>query len=312
MLILLLLLTICGISVAGIYYIYDRSESDEDTKKLMTMFLVVIVLMSATFLVYDSQTRQLAFGGEPEWGYSPYNENWGGTGPEDDFDFDGIKNAWDQDADNDEVWDSFEYLTRFNPYQPDLGIDHLGFQWHNEHTLEIKVFPVERLYATQCTVVLFRDSIEIERKTIGGEPVDFYLDVDPDVIYMIDVKLEDLNGVQALYANKANDFFSYTMPGPMLIEFGQWYFDIENQIEGVIRNLRLFGIPNPAVDWLENSIRGLLAAIPLFGWIALIVAIVILVVVHFRRKQKGKPPLLSIFKKPPPKYEKGTVRIEKY
>ncbi len=312
MIIALLLLIICGISIAGIWLIYDRSESDESFKKMIAIFLAVIVALSTLFLVYDSQTRGIAFGGDdPVWGYSPYNENWGGTGPEDDFDFDGIKNAWDQDADNDEVWDSYEYLTRFNPYVPDLGIRRVGFMWTTDTDLRIHVEGVTRLYDTECTIILYKDSVELERKTFKDE-VDFFLEVNQQVIYMLDLKLVDLDGVEALYSNKANNFISFTFPGPILMTFGQWYFDISNEIEGVIRNLRLFGIPNPQLNEIESLIRAFFAAIPLFGWIALFVAIGLIVWIRYRRKKRGKPPLLRRWFGKKEKYAKGTTKIQLY
>ena len=313
MIVALLLLVISGISIAGIWLIYDRSESDASFKRMIAIFLAIIVALSTLFLVYDSQTRGIAFNDDTstEWGYSPYNENWGGTGEEDDFDFDGIKNAWDQDADNDEVWDNFEFMTRFNPYVPDLGIKQIGFMWISDTELQIHVESIDRLYDSECTIILYKDSIEVDRKTFKDE-VTFSLTVNQQVIYMLDFKLDDLDGVEALYANKANNMMSYTFTGPGLIVFGQWYFDIENYFEFAIRNLRLFGAPNPEMNAIESMLRTFFAIIPLFGWVALFVAIGLIIWIRHRRKKKGKPPLFRWFRKKPPKYEKGSTRIQVY
>ena len=317
-----MLLLIGIVSVAGTWYIYSKSDDEDSLKKTMALFLALIIILSTVFMIYDTGTREMAMGAESQnqsilaillgWtsgGYSPYiKESWGGTGPYQDFDYDGIKNEWDEDADNDGVNDAFEYPTRFNPYQPDIGIKDMDLLWISDSRIMVRVEPIDQgLYTIDVAVKIYVDNI---MKDSSGfyDTVEFTIDVVPFQQYTLDVMVE---GRESIYANQANNLMSYTVPAGILGEFGKWYSDIENTIQGIIRNSPLFYAANE-FSFLENLFRETFASIPIFIWIVVAAAVIPFWLWARRRKKKGKPPLFSFFRKKKPKYEKGVIKVQVY
>jgi len=261
----------------------------------------VMIVGSAMFLFFSIETRNVALmNGEHtqstldillSWnhgGYSPYvKESWGKTGPEDDMDWDGIKNAWDPDADNDMVEDLNEYPTRFNPFQPDIGISDVGFKWVDEDTIKIYAQPVEDITGVDFTVTLYlNDKIqEYQQYEYLTNEMIFIVDIDPDQRNIIEVRSE---GTESEYANKANNLVSYTIAAGAMGSIGQIYYDLENEVQGVIRNSPLFQSNDGFFSAFENLLRNTLAGVPLLYWIIIILIVFTVLVIRWRRQRKGK------------------------
>ena len=320
MLSVILLVGIGVLSVAGIYMVYNKFDDDNDIKRTITTLLAVVIVLTTIFMVYDVKTREIALGvggqnqatlaillGMTGGGYSPYiKESWGGTDFDDDFDFDGIKNGWDDDADNDGVLDSYEYVTRFNPFQPDLGIKKMEVRWDSDTTVTVKCYSVQDITGLQTVIKLYKNNIIVSEKEFQ-EITSFTFGVTPNIQYTFEAHV---TGVESNYANKANNLLSYTVPVGVMGIIGQWYYDIENQLQGIIRNNPLFYAANE-FSFLENLFRGSLAGIPLFVWVIIIVAIIIFLW-YRARHLKGKPPILSFGRKKKPEYKPGTIKISRY
>lgn len=316
----ILLLIIGVLSIVGIIYVYKQYDDDENIKKAMVIMLAVIIALTTIYMVFDAKTREIALStgdqssatlaillGFTQGGYSPYmKETWGGTGPEQDFDFDGIKNMWDTDADNDFVEDYYEYPTRFNPFQPDVGITKVEGLWVDENTLKIRATPVEDIVGTGSMITLYVNDQIQEQKTFGN-PVTFIID-DYQLVSKIDLRVQ---GMESDYANKANNLYSYSIPYGAMGEFGVWYSNLENTIEGIIRNNPLF-YANNAFSLIENLLRQTIANIPLVVWLGVLTAVVVIMFIYIRRKTKGGGG--SFFGKFGKKkeYEPGTTKIEVY
>ena len=321
----ILLLVATGIlSIAGIWYIYNKANDEETTKKYLTLFIALIVILSTSFMILDAHTRDIAMGTQNQndvtlalllgWtsgGYSPYiKESWGGTGPEQDFDYDGIKNSYDADADNDGVVDAWEYPTRFNPFQPDIGIKQIQVRWDDKDHIRIAATPVIDITGVSFTVTLYvNNELQNTEAYQYGEGFVFSFEVDPDKTNTIELIC---NGEESEYANKVNNLISYTIAGGVLGTIGQWYYDIENELAGVIRNNPLFQSTN-AFSTLENGFRSILATVP-FLWIIIpLILIGLYVYINHRRKKKGKPPLFSKWKnKNNHEYRSGDAVIKMY
>ena len=315
-----LLLLIGVLSVAGIWYIYSRMEEGDDFKKAITILMAVVVVLLTVFMVFDAQTQDMALASSEYnkatlaillgWtgSYSPYIvESWGGTEPEQDFDFDGVKNLWDSDADNDGVPDYLEYGTRFQPYQPDIGILDMEVKWVNEDQLSVRVYSVQDMTGLDASITVMLDSI-VYAEGDFTQVNDFTIGVDSSRQYTLEFKVD---GIESNYANKINNFISYTIPPGVTGEIGRWYSDLENTIQGIIRNSPLYEVTN-GFGVFEQAIRGFLANFPLFLWVATIFLIVFAWWYNKRRIRKGKPPLLSWGRKKEDRYEKGTTRIQLY
>ncbi len=319
------LLFIAVIAIAGIWYIYKKEEDEEYTKKAMAILLAIIVGLSAVFMVFDAQTRSIALATNEQndltlaillgWnhgGYSPYIQNsWGKTGPDDDFDWDGIKNSHDQDADNDGVIDANEPMSsmRFNPYQPDMGIQNIGFQWIDGNTIKINAEPVDDITGLDFTVTLFVNNIIKDQESYYyNTNIEFTVDVDPSINNIIELRSE---GRESNYANKANNLISYTIPSGVTGVVGQWYFNIENELQGIIRNSPLFQT-NTAMSGIESLFRSSVAGVPLFLWIIIIILSVLVLFWLTWRKKKGKPPLFKKLRGKKKKYDPGTAVVRLY
>lgn len=317
------LLFIAGLSVAGILYIYKKEADEEYTKKAIAILLAIVISLSAVFMIFDAQTRSIALATNEQndltlaillgWnygGYSPYvQESWGNTGPNDDFDWDGIKNSLDADADGDGVEDYFEQPTRFNPFQPDIGIQNIGFQWIDENTIRIEAEPVQDITGIDFTVTLFVNNILKDQKSYSyNTNIDFTVDVDPTINNVIELHSE---GKESNYANKANNMISYTIPSGVMGAFGQWYFDLENQIGGIIRNSPLFQSAT-AMSGIESLFRSSIAGLPLFVWFIIIILLVIVSFWLMWRKKKGKPSLFKKLREKKKKHTPGTVVVRSY
>jgi hypothetical protein len=319
---LYLLIIICIISVGGIIYVYKNYNDADTLKKAMVVMLALILIMMTFFMVIDIKTRDIAMAqGENQqatlaillgWtrgGYSPYYpQTWGGTGPDDDFDRDGIPNKIDNDADGDGILDSREMPTRFNPYQPDIGIEDIKVMWIDEETLKIKVTPV-----TQITDTNHRVKLYINDETHSTKQ--FYTEVTFTVNNaQFTNKIELVSeGEESDYANKANNVRTYTIvEGVAGVVFGQWYSDMENTLQGWIRNSPMFYATNQ-FSYLENLFREKIANLPLMLWMVVLTVVIILLIIYVRRKTKGKKrrSLKDILKRKP-KYEEGTTRIKVY
>jgi len=323
MLTILLLLATGILSVAGIWYIYNKAEDETTTKKYLTIFIALIVILSTSFMILDATTRDIAMATQNQndvtlaillgWtsgGYSPYiKQSWGGTGPEQDFDYDGIKNSFDTDADNDGIHDSFEYPTRFNPYQPDIGIKDIRVRWDQDDVLRIEATPVEDITGVSFSVTLYlNDKAEQSLQYMLGQDFIFIFDVDKDQTNTIDLVC---SGEESEYANKANNLISYTIAGGVWGVLGQWYYDVENELAGVIRNNPLFQSTN-VFSTLESGFRSILASAP-FLWIIIpLVIIGVYIYINRRRAKKGKPPLFSKWKKKQHEYRSGDTVIKMY
>lgn len=316
-----MLLGICAFSVFFIWYIYNRDEGENDTKKMMVILIAIIVVLSTCFMIVDVETRNIALGQQAEnqsilaillgltgGGYSPYiPSSWGGTNPDQDFDFDGIPNKWDEDADNDKVNDAWEHGTRYNPYQPDVGIKDFEIRWITDDEVHVRCFSVQDLTGFDCTITLYLDNIIQQEKPFSNS-ADFYVKVDPDKQYTLEVKVD---GVESAYANKMNNLYSYTIPAGVYGELGRWYTNLENELQNVIRNNPFFYAAN-AFGMIENLFRQGLLGIPLFLWILIAAIIITLWLINRRREGKGKKPLFSFGRKKKESYEPGTVKILGY
>lgn len=317
----IILIAIGILSVAGIWYVYHKDESDDSLKKTMTILLAIVIVMCTVFMVFDARTRDIALAtGESNdltlalllgWnngGYSPYiMDSWGGTDPDDDFDRDGIKNAWDQDADNDGIADVHEPLTRFNPYEPNYGIQKMEIQWLSNTSIIVRCTPVERTTVYVQYATLYLNNIQNEKKTFNNV-IEFNLIVDPASYNTIEVKIE---GTQSDFANRADDYRSYIIPAAVWGSLGQWYADADLELQGIIRNNPWFQ-SSSQLSVLDSIFRDSLAGIPLIFWIALIIIIALLLFIRWRRIKKGKPPLLSWGRKKPREYVPGTKIIRFY
>jgi len=316
---LILLAAIGAFSIGMLYYIYNRYDDEDGAKKTVYILLSIMVVSSTIFVVFDVHTRDIALGVEGQnqstlqillgiigGGYSPYiKESWGGTGSEQDFDWDGIKNIWDEDADNDGVIDSFEYATRFNPFQPDIGIKKMETMWEDSTTIKIKVYSVQDVTGLDSVVTLYKNNIIQDEKEFD-DMVEFRLKVNPNIQYTFEVKAD---GVESNYANRVNNIMSYTVPVGIIGVIGKWYFDLEHELQGIIRNNPLFWAANE-FSFLENLFREGLAGIPLIVWIIAIIAIVVYAI-YRRRKSKGKGNIFDRFrKKKENKYPPGATRIQ--
>ena len=317
---LLLLTAIGGFSVGMLFYIYKRFDDEDGAKKSIYILLTVMIILSTVFVVFEVHTRDIAMGVEGQnqttlqillgiigGGYSPYiKESWGGTGTEQDFDWDGIKNIWDEDADNDGVIDSFEYATRFNPFQPDIGIKKMETMWEDDDTIKIKVYSVQDVTGLETVVTLFQNNI-IEDEQEFDDMVEFRFTVNPNTQYTFEVKVD---GIESNYANKVNNIMSYTVPVGIIGVIGQWYYDLENQLQGIIRNNPLFYAANE-FSFLENLFREGLAGIPLIVWIIIIVLVIVYLIYRIRKKDNKKS-FFDRFRKREKKYPPGTTKIEIY
>ncbi len=317
-----MLLAIGVLSVGGIYYIYREYEHSDNLKKAIVVLLIAVVVLTTVFMIVDVKTRDVAVStgqqsqatlaillGFSEGGYSPYiKETWGGTGPEQDFDLDGIKNKWDADADNDGVEDHFEPPTRFNPYQPDVGIKDLDVRWLSEDEIQIKAVSVDDIVGTGSKVTLYVNDNNVETKTFTNT-----------VYFTVNERLEAtkielrVEGMESEYANKANNVISYTIPASVTGEIGVWYSNLETDVQGVIRNNPLFYADN-GFSYIENLFRGAVADVPLFIWVAILTLVVIVLIWYVRRMKKGKGGLLDRFRKKKKKkeYPEGTTKIKVY
>jgi len=318
---IILLALISGLSIYGLYWIYNKYEDQDDVKKMVAVFLAIIVVLMSSFLVFSATTREIAMGQAAEnqsilsillgmsgGGYSPYiKESWGGgQGPEQDFDWDGIKNAWDQDADNDGINDAWEHGTRFNPFQPDVGIKDFEIRWITDDEVHVRCYSVQDFTGFDCKITLYLDNI-IQQEKSFSYMADFYVDVDPEKQYTLEVKVD---GTESNYANKVNNIYSYTIPAGIYGVLGRWYSNLESTLQGVIRNNPLFYAAN-AFGMIENLFRQGIMGIPLFLWILIIAAVLAIVLINRRRRKKGKPPLLSFGRKKE-RFEKGSTRIQLY
>jgi hypothetical protein len=309
----ILLIGIGILSVAGIWHIYKKSDSEDDIRKTVAIFLAIVIILCTVFMIYDTRTREIALMsgkqnratlavllGISGGGYSPYlKDSWGGTDPDQDFDWDGVKNSYDQDSDNDGVNDAHEYATRYNPYQPDHGIEKIKVKWVDNQTLRIKCHSVKRALVSRIT--LYVDGIIRDEKKFT-DIVEFTVQVNPKKQYTLEMKTE---GVESKYANKMNNLYSYTVPPGVLGELGKWYGELENQVQGVIRNNPLFKAAND-FQQVDGIFRSILLGIPLFIVVPLVGGIILLVLVNRWRKREGKPPLFGR------KYEKGTIKVQLY
>ena len=319
---------ICLISLAGLYYIYNKYDDMDNTKRLAALFVGLLVLLSSLFVIYSVNTRDIAMmtGEQNEatlaillgWnqgGYSPYvKESWGGTGPNDDFDYDGIKNSYDHDADEDYVADIHEPMDsmRFNPYQPDVGIKDMSVKWLEADKIKIVVTPTSCQDAVDldwtCTLYLNNDVQEVQTYDYLTNELTFIIDnIDSDQRNEIELRSE---GTESEYANQANNLISYTLPAGVSGEIGKWYYDLENELQGVIRNSQLFQSTNGFFSTFENLFRNTIAGVPLIVWISILAALIVLVIWLVRRQQKGKGPLIGGKKKKD--YAPGTVKVKFY
>ena len=314
-----LLLAIGILSVVGINYIYKKYDTSEDLKKAIAVMLAIIILLTTVYMIFDVKTRDIALStgesnratlaillGLTQGGYSPYiKESWGGTQPNQDFDFDGIKNMYDHDADNDKVPDAWEYPTRFNPFQPDIGIKDMKVMWTENGGMIIRAYPVEDITGNAAQVTLF-----INDKIQGTKPffttAEFHIE-DASHVAKLELKVD---GTESEYANKANNVLSYSIPLGITGQIGVWYSDLENEIQGVIRNNPLF-YANNGFSVIENMLRGTIASVPLFIWMIILTVIVVGLIWYVRRMKKGKPPLFSWGRKKE-EYSQGTVKIQRY
>lgn len=319
---IILLIILGAFSIIGLWYIYRTYDDTNDVKKIAAVFIGIMVIASTMFLIFSLETRNIAMmNGEQSqstlaillsWnngGYSPYvKESWGKTGSEDDFDYDGVKNSWDHDADNDGVEDVYEQPTRFNPYQPDIGIENIGVKWVSEDTLIIESTPVQDITGVDFVVTLYVNNIirAVEEYQFG-DMISFTVDVDPNIKNIVELHCE---GRESDYANKANNLISYTIPSGIMGVVGQWYYDLENQVQGVIRNSPLFQSSNSFFSDFENLFRSVFAGIPLLFWFLVIISVVIVLVVVQRRRRKGKKPLFMRNKRS--RVRSGDVKIQFY
>jgi len=316
---LLFLALIGGLSIGGITFIYRQYEDDDNLKKAIAIMIAVMIALTTVFMIFDAKTRDIAFSsnqsamatlaillGFTQGGYSPYmKETWGGTGPEQDFDRDGMINMYDEDADNDGIYNYYEYNTQFNPFQPDVGVKDMQVKWQSTTSMIIRAIPVEDINGQGSVVTLYINDKTYDQKNFNYQ-VDFTIDDCSDVA-KIELKVE---GSESRYANKANNLISYSLVPGIYGQLGKWYSDMENQLQGWIRNNPLFYAANE-FSMLENLLRGAIADVPLFAWVIILTVVVILMFLYFRRKISGKPSLFSRFKRKK-KYEEGTTKIEVY
>lgn len=319
-----LLLVIGILSVAGVWLIYKRSDDENSIKKMMAALLAIIIVLSASFMYFDAETRNIALGtgeatkatlayllGLNYGGYSPYlKDSWGGTQPDQDFDFDGIQNMWDDDADNDGLLDAFEYPTRFNPFQPDVGIKRLDVQWTDDDELHVVAISVQDLTGIACTATLYLDDIIKGEKAFGHGALqaEWYFKLSKGDSHTVEVRVA---GTESDYANQANNYISYTIPAGVMGIIGEWYSDLENEIDGIIRNSPLFNSDNPMAG-VDSAFRDILASAPFMLIIIIVAVVIILTLVSIRRQKKGKPPLFSWGRKKPPKFDVGDIVVKQY
>jgi hypothetical protein len=325
----LFLLFIGILSIAGIYYIYKKDYDEDKTKKYLAVLLAMIIVLSASFLYVDAKTREIAMmtGEQNEatlaillgWnqgGYSPYiKESWGGTGPDDDFDYDGIKNSYDHDADEDYVADIYEPMDsmRFNPYQPDVGVSDVGVKWLTDSQIKIIATPTSCQDAVNldwtCTLYVNDVVKEVKHYDYLTNELVYVVEIDPDIKNIIELRSE---GMESEYANKANNLVSYTIPSGVMGDIGQWYYDLENEVQGIISNNPLYQSTNPVFSTFENMLRNTVAGVPLVVWLGLIILLIVINIWLLKRKKEGKKSLLNFWSKKKKKYRPGDLVIKRY
>lgn len=319
---IILLLILSAFSIIGLWCIFNKYNDTDEVKKIAAVFIGVMIIGSTVFLIFSAETRNIAMmNGEQtqstidillSWnhgGYSPFvKTSWGGTGPNENFDWDSLINQYDPDADNDGVEDYKEFPLRFNPYQPDIGIQDVGIQWIDDDTIKVIATPVTDITGLDFTVTLFVNNKiqEYQSYEYLTNEMTFVVDIDPSERNIIELRSE---GEESDYANQANNLVSYTIAAGVTGVIFQVYYDIENQLQGVIRNSPLFQSTNGVFSSFENLFRNTLAGIPLVVWIGIVFTIIVLLFVSWRRRKKGKP---SLFRRKKGNNQPGDIGIKFY
>jgi len=329
----LFLLVVGVLSIAGIYYIYKKEYDEAKTKKYITVLLALIIVLSASFMVIDAKTREIALmQGEQNqatlaimlgWnygGYSPYlQETWGGTGPNDDFDRDGVINQYDPDADGDGVADYLEPMNsmRFNPFFPDVGIQKIRVRWDTESSIRIIATPTPSMdiIDTNAKITLYinNDVIEVKSYDFLSSELTFVASIDSEIRNVIELRAE---GIESNFANKANNHVAYTIPPGITGEIGKWYYNLENEIQGIVKNTPLYQSTSGIFSSFDNLVRNTVAGVPLILWLALIIGLCAIIVILLRRRKEpkeNKRSLLGFLKgKKKKRYEPGDLVIKRY
>jgi hypothetical protein len=304
----LLLAVIAAVAIGGIYYAFFYIDDEGKRKKMITIVVVIIIAMSASLFVFNDKMNATETGqkslettlmqllGYTTHGYNPYGpDTWGGTGPLQDFDFDGVDNVYDHDKDNDGVLDASEPQSMYNPLAPDMGIQKLEVLFEAE-TIHLRVTAVKSNAGARAVLsVYLDDNMATPIKTISPfENIDYPIDVifkyDSSVSHTIELVV---TGKESRYANTLNNVLSYTIPAKgVLFSVGRWYSDIESQIEGVVRNVRFIPGTVPLFSTGEDILRNGIAGIPLWGIAIIIVAalFILYLVWKNRRIKSGKDP----------------------
>jgi hypothetical protein len=340
----LLLFVIAAVAIGGIYYAFFYIDDEGKRKKMITIVVVIIISMSASLFVFNDKMNATETGqkqltttlqqllGYTTRGYNPYDPNtWGGTGPLQDFDFDGVENVYDHDKDNDGVLDVNEPQSMYNPLAPDMGIQKLEVLFEAE-TVHLRVTATQSNAGANAVLsVYLDDNMATPIKTITNfENIDYPVDVifkyDKTKSHTIELVV---TGKESRYANTLNNVLSYTIPVINPLGIGKWYSDIETQIQGVVRNVRFIPGTVPLFSTGEDILRNGIAGIPLWGIAAIVIAAIFIVYLVWknRRIKSGKDPFkkkkpglirrllikLHLIKPPEPRhqeFQRGDINLE--
>jgi len=318
------------IGLIGTLVILDYDEPGK--RKIAAVILIIAMLGTTVFIVYQtdfaSNLLSNEFGGGEGGiffrGYNPYENVYGGTNAEGDYDRDSISNLFDTDCDDDGVSKYKDTLIvggyDCSPFDPDVGITSIEAKWvHSggKTMMEIRVYPEMSSFKDLRNPMI---SIYID----GDMRLDTAFNSNPTVVEFEfgddatthNIYIKTRADYESKYANKANNMFSYTLPAGFLsqIMIGDWYSNLERTIQGIIRNN-----PLPDQSGLDSFLRTALASAPLWIWMVA-VTIFIIWVVWWRRRKEKKPRkkrfilrrIIDKFLQRKPPHRPGDVEIRTY